>query len=87
MTRSEVSCRCAERDRCMYALICISAYTHTPTLAHMSTGIGVKGVNTRKIHRTPIRVFASHNPLIILIITRGEMTTKSVYNSKNSAYV
>lgn len=32
----------------------ISAYTHTPILAHTSTGIGVKRGNTLKIHYTPI---------------------------------
>ena len=87
MTRSEVSCRCAERDRCMYALICISAYTHTPTLAHMSTGIGVKGVNTRKIHCTPILYPMVLSNRIYPLIIRGEIKTNFVYNSKYSAYV
>ena len=53
MTRSEVSCRCAERDRCMYALICISAYTHTPTLVHEYWD-WCKRRKYTQIHHTPI---------------------------------
>lgn len=64
-TRSDVSWRCAGRDWCMYALIDISAYTHTPILAHASTGIGVKRVNTLKIHYTPILCLMALSNLII----------------------
>lgn len=64
-TRFDVSWRCAGRDWCMYALIDISAYTHTPILAHASTGIGVKCVNTLKIHYTPILCLMALGNLII----------------------
>lgn len=63
-TRSDVSWRCAGRDRCMYALIYKRVHSYTYSCTH-EYWIGVKRVNTLKIHYTPILCLMALSNLII----------------------
>ena len=85
-TRSDVSWQCAGRDWCMYALIYkrVHSYTYSRTHEYWDR------CKTWKYTQNTLYTYPGFDGVKqfdLPLITRGEIMTYFVYNSKNSNYV